>query len=147
MASLAHAMWVHGHSMQIESTDNVASVLRAGYGILIDGKPGTNNWFHFAVPTPVIIDDNRLRVSSVMLVLGTMSADAVVNHVHVYDSENKIAEHNDVNLHGDVGFVRFEVPSGPEDAHGIGISTGVRFGVEAMSHSMRFVAAGCDFLP
>jgi hypothetical protein len=147
MVNLAHAMWVHGHSMQIEHEERLASALRTGYGITIDGKPGTDNWFHFAVPTPVIVDDSRLRVGSVMLVFKTMSADAVVRHVHVYDGANKIAEHNDIDLHGDAGFVRFEIPSSGGAEFGIGISIGVSFGVESMPHSMEFVAAGCDFLP
>lgn len=147
MAKLSHAMWIHGHSMQIEFPDRVANVRRAGLYIQIDGKSGTTNWFHFAIPTPVIVDDNGLRVGSVLLTFRTMSADAGVKHVHVYDGEKRIAEHNNVNLHGNIGMKRFDVPTHPDVSMGIGISIGVEFGIESMSHQMVFIAAGCDFLP
>jgi hypothetical protein len=147
MANLAHAMWVHGHSMQIEAPANIANVWRAGFYVQVDGKPGTTNWFHFAIPTSVIVDDHRLRVGSVMLVFKTMSADATVQHVHIYDGENKLVEHNNVNLTGNVGFTRFDVPAHPQVKWGVGISVGVGFGVESMPHRMQFMSAGCDFLP
>lgn len=147
MAGLAHAMWIHGTSMQIEYPDRMASVRRAGSGVLVEGKPSTTNWFHFAIPTPVIVDDNRLRVGSVLIDFKTMSADATVEHVHVFDGNHRIAEFNDVNLSGAIGMRRFDVPDHPEVKFGIGVTIGVGFGVEMMSHQMAFIAAGCDFLP
>ncbi len=65
--ALAHAMWVHGHNMQIEHPDRLQSVWRAGMYIRVEGKPGLSNWFHFAIPTPVIVNGNRLRADSVMV--------------------------------------------------------------------------------
>ncbi len=143
---LAHASWTHGHSMQIEYPDRIASQWRAGFYIRVEGKPGSKNWFHFAIPTPVIVNDNRLKVGSVMLRFKTGSADAFVSHVHVYDGEKKIAQHNNVNLHGENMFKRFNVPGSPPVQWGLGISIGVSFGVEPMSHQMEFISAGCDFL-
>lgn len=144
--ALAHASWIHGHSMQIEDPAAIQSVWRAGFYIRIEGKSGLHNWFHFAIPTPVIVNDHRLRVGSVMLVFRTMSADAIVRDVHVYDGDVKIAEHNGVNLTGNIGWRRFDVPTHPEVKMGIGISVGVGFGVESMSHRMEFISAGCDFI-
>ena len=125
----------------------IASVVRKGGYIQVEGKSGTSNWFHFAIPTSVIVDDRRLRVGSVMLVFRTASADAFVQHIHVYDGDVKIAVHNDVNLSGNIGWKRFDVPNHPPVKLGIGISIGVGFGVEMMDHHMEFIAAGCDFLP
>jgi len=142
---ISHASWIHGHSMQIEYPDRIASQRRAGYSINVEGKPGTSNWFHFAIPTPVIINDTRLRIDSVMLRFTTGSVDAFVRHVHVYDGETKIAEHNDIYLSGENSFVRLVVPDRPEVRWGIGISIGVGFGVESMDHHMDFISAGCDF--
>jgi hypothetical protein len=147
MADLAHAMWIHGTSMQIEYPDRVAAVRRAGSGIVVEGKPSTRNWFHFAIPTPVIVDDHRLRVGSVLLVCKTRSADAFIRDIHVFDGGHRIVEHNDVGLSGDLGMVRYDVPEHPLVRTGIGISIGVGFGVEMVSHQMVFVSAGCDFLP
>lgn len=142
---IPYASWIHGHSMQIEYPDQIASVWRAGFYIGLEGKPGTANWFHFAIPTPVIINDVRLRVDSVMLSFNTRSADAFVRDVGVYDGDALIAMHENVNLSGDNRFVRFDVPDKPEVWLGLGISIGVGFGVEMMDHRMEFISAGCDF--
>jgi len=142
---ISYASWIHGHSMQIEYPDRIAAVRRAGFSINVEGKPGTSNWFHFAIPTPVIIDDVRLRADSVMLRFTTGSVDAFVQHVHVYDGEKKIAEHNDIDLSKENAFVRLAVPDSPLVQWGLGISIGVGFGVESMDHHMDFISAGCDF--
>ncbi len=143
--NISYASWIHGHSMQIEYPDRIASQWRPGFGIILEGKPGTENWFHFAIPTPVIIDDVRLRADSVMLRFTTASVDAFVRHVHIYDGETVLAAHNDIYLSGANPFVRLVVPGRPLMAWGLGISLGVGFGVEAMDHHMQFIAAGCDF--
>jgi len=143
---IAHAMWIHGHSMQIEYPDRLASQWRAGFSITVEGKPGSTNWFHFAIPTPVIVDDVRLRADSVMLRFKTGSVDAWVRDVHVYDGEKLIAAHDKVNLSKDHLFERFLIPDRPEALWGIGISIGVACGVEMMDHHLEFIAAGCDFM-
>jgi hypothetical protein len=72
---LAQAMWIHGHSMQIEVPDSLARTWKAGFYIEIEGKPNSDNWFHFAIPSKVIVNDQRLRVGSVMLLCETLSTD------------------------------------------------------------------------
>jgi hypothetical protein len=144
--NISHASWIHGHSMEIEYPDRMASAIRRGYAFQVEGKPGTNNWFHFAIPTPVIIDDVRLQIDSVMLRMTTGSVDSFVRDVHIYDGEVRIAVHNDVYLMEDNGFVRFEVPETPYLLWGLGISLGVGFGVEMMAHTMDFISVGADFV-
>lgn len=147
MPALAEAMWTHGTSLQIEVPDNIVKIWKAGFYIEVEGKPNTTNWLHFAIPTTVIVDDRRLRVGSVMLLVETLSADAVIRDVHIYDGPNKIAEHNGANRFGDIGFVRFDVPTHPTVQWGIGISVGVSFRNSGGSRVMRFKSAGCDFIP
>ncbi|MCU0915455.1 MAG: hypothetical protein MUC88_12950 [Planctomycetes bacterium] len=142
---IAHAMWTHGHSMQIEYPERIAAMRRAGFSINVEPKSSTINWFHFAIPTPVIVDDVRLRANQVMLRFKTYSVDAWVRDVHVYDGERLIAAHNNVNLSKDHLFEIFVVPDTPLVQWGIGISIGVACGVEMMDHHMEFFAAGCDF--
>ncbi len=144
--NIAYASWIHGHSMQIEYPDRLVRHEHNGWGTDIEGLPGTINWFHFAVPTPVIINDVRMQADSVMLCFETGSADAFIRDVHVYDGRSRIAEFNGVNLFGDQPFVRFVLPGVPQMWQGVGISLGVGFGVEAMDHLMRFYAAGCDLV-
>jgi len=143
--NISYASWIHGHSMQIEYPDQIANVWRAGFYIRIEGKPGTTNWFHFAIPTPVIINDARQRIDAAILRFTTGSVDAFVRDVHVYDGEKLIAAHDGVNLSETNAFAKFVVPDRPQVLWGIGISIGVGFGVEMMSHRMEFIAAGCDF--
>jgi hypothetical protein len=142
---ISYASWIHGHSMQIEYPDRIVSEWRAGFALKIEGMPGTDNWFHFAIPTPVIIDDVRLRADAVMLRFLTGSVDAFVRDVHVYDGETRIAVFNDLYLSLENGFVRLPLPDRPRMAWGLGISIGVGFGVEMLDHHMEFIAAGCDF--
>jgi hypothetical protein len=142
---IAYASWIHGHSMQIEYPDRIASQRRAGFYINIEGMPGTFNWFHFAIPTPVIINDVRLRADAVMLRFTTGSVDAFVRDVHVYDGETRIAAFDDLYLSLENACVRLPLPDRPLMAWGLGVSIGVGFGVEMMDHHMDFIAAGCDF--
>jgi hypothetical protein len=144
--NISYASWIHGHSMQIEYPDRIAYQRRTGMSFDIEGKPGTDNWFHFAIPTPVIINDVRLQADSIMLCFMTGSADAFVQHVHVYDGRYGIAEFNDINLSKDQPFVRLVVPGAPQILQALGISLGVGFGVEAMDHRMEFYAVGCDLV-
>lgn len=143
---VSYASWIHGHSMQIEYPDRVPYQRRTGMSFDIEGNPGTDNWFHFAIPTPVIINDVRMRASSILLSFKTFSVDAWVRHVHVYDGVYRIGTFDDVNLSLDQPVVRLELPDRPAAGFGLGISLGVAFGVEAMDHHMEFYAAGCDFV-
>lgn len=142
---LAHAMWIHGHSMQIEYPSNIASTWRAGFYIRVEGKRNTTNWFHFAIPTPVIVNDKRLRADSVMLFFRTMSSNAIINEVHVFDGDTVISPHKNLNLTGNIGPKRFMIKNRPAVKWGIGISIGVSFGNSSGSRRMEFISAGCDF--
>nr|WP_169740454.1 DUF6623 family protein [Methanobacterium veterum] len=133
--------------MQIEFPENLASVKRAGWGITVSSKSGMSNVFHFPIPTPVIINDQRLKVGSVMLQFTTGSGDAVVRKIIINDGKNLLKSYENVNLSGKVGWKRFDVPNHPSAQLGIDIIVHVRFGVESSDHSMTFEAAGCDFLP
>lgn len=147
---LEHAMWTHGHSMQIEYPEKIKSVWRIGPCIIVEGKPNTNNWFHFAIPTPVIVDQKRLLVGSVMIRYRT-NPGALIHAVHIYDGENKIAAYDNLNLSSN-GFStpRFQVPYLPPVKWGLGISIGVRYSAKPANSSKEPVieisSAGCDFL-
>lgn len=145
--AIAVAMWTHGSSIEIEYPDRISSVWRSGLYTRIDGKPGTSNWLHFAIPTPVIVFDTRLKADSALIRFRTASVDAWVKSVHIYDGETKIASHDNLNLApSEFSMERFDIPTNPEMRYGLGISIGVAFGVEMMSHRMEFSSAGCDFI-
>jgi hypothetical protein len=145
---IEHAMWIHGTSIQVELPENIASMRRYGFFTRLTGKQNTQNWFHFAIPTPVIVANNRLSVGRVMLRFRTMSANAIVRDVHIYDGSTRIAAHNGINLSGDHWFEIFGVPHCHDILWGLGISIGVTFtGGTDQQRTMDFIAAGCDFAP
>ena len=143
-----HAMWIHGNDVIVEHPNNVEFQRSYGFYTRIIGKPNTTNWFHYAIPTPVIVKNDRKRVGSVMLRFRTRSTNAVVKHVHIYDGYTKIASHNDVNLSGNHYFERFGVANSPLVRWGIGISIGVSFGAgTSTQRRVDLFTHGCDFRP
>ena|SRR3982751_1718382 len=147
---IAQAMWIHGHSMNIEHPDRLASVWRAGFFGRIIGRSGQNTWIHFPVPTPVIVDDTRLCIESALLRFRT-TRDAWVTAVHIYDGETKIASHDGLEDAPSVWEVkRFGVPGTPQIQWGIGISVNVFFDIDPLATEdywrIDFSSAGCDFL-
>ena len=147
--AIANAMWAHGHSMVIEYPDRIKSERRAGFFYRVIGKTGTTNWFHFAIPTTVIVNDNRLAIDSVLVRFRSNSTSADITNIHVYDGENKIASHDGLDLSPAAWTMnRFAVPGKPEIKWGVGISIGVRFnGTTDSQNTMEFSSAGVDFLP
>ncbi len=146
MGSITHAMWVHGHSMQIEYPDRLKSERRAGYYIRIVGKPNTTNWLHFSVPTVVIDADKRQMLDSVMLRYRSKSASAKITNVHIFDGNNRIMRYDDLSLSSSKwSFRRFNMPGKPDIRWGIGISVGVKFtGNTDQKNTMEFSSAGAD---
>jgi peptidoglycan hydrolase-like protein with peptidoglycan-binding domain len=144
---IAHAMWVHGTDVHVELDGNVESLTRFGFFTRIVGKPNTTNWYHFAVPTPVIVDGNRLAFARAMLRFVTGGASAIVRDVHIYDGSARIAAHDGVNLSGSQPFTKFGVPHKPDVFFGAGISIGVTTGAgTAAQRQIDWISAGIDFL-
>ena len=146
---LEKAMWAHGHSMIVERPQDLASAWRAGFFIRVIGKRGSTNWFHFPIPTPVIVNNNRLRIDSAMLRFRSLSTLAEVTNVHVFDGENRIfARDGMLFAPPNFGLERFSLGNKPEVSWGIGVTVGVRFkGTNDNQNTMEFAAAGVDFLP
>ncbi len=76
---LKAAMWVHGNIVQAEFPERLIVIpvvgragFRRGWGTLFQGprdpRPETlTNWFHFPMPTPVILDDVRPQLVKVFV--------------------------------------------------------------------------------
>ena len=151
--ALAHAMWVHGHGLEIEYPDRGTVELKGFHGRVI-GNDFSSNWCHFAIPTPVIVNDDRLRVGSVLIRFRTGAA-AWIYAVHIWDGERLLARHDDLHLGPtELETSRFDFQNDPEVQWGIGISVGLAFGDTAGFSgpssellSVYVVGAGCDFVP
>ena len=146
--SIAEASWVHGTAVTVEHPGHLGSVRRFGFFTRLVGKQNTTNWFHFAIPTPVIVNNDRKVVGPCMLRFQTGGTSAVVRDVHIYDGEVRVAAHDGLNLSGSQPFRRFGVAHAPEVRWGVGISIGVTFGSgNAAARTIDLISAGCDFQP
>ena len=136
MASQSHAMWIHGHSVQVQSPDKL-SVERFGFYARI-GKAkqvDTTYWFHFSIPTPVSVDNEPLGIKSATIRFRTSGPDGTTLYmtvrviaVHVYDGEVCIGRHDNLDLKPDDWENATMEFSLPKDLNfGLGISVGVEF--------------------
>lgn len=142
--ALVHAAWLHGHAMEVEFPDRIARQQRAGFYYRVEGRPGTDNWFHLAIPTPVIVNTQRLKVGQAMLRYRT-AAGAILTAVHVYDGETRIARVTGLsNRPENWVFERHDVPGDPEVRWGVGISINVRF--PSAGARIEMASAGVDFV-
>ena len=148
MPDSSFTSWVHGTSMQVEYPNRVTSVRHTGPFVRIEGSKGQNTWVHFPIPTPAVVDGVRSRVATALVSFRTRS-HATVHEVIVYDGEERIAEHMDLNLEGDHLGSRFDIPGSPEVNQGINITVGVQFSEDApdvRSMQIEIVGAGIEFL-
>lgn len=145
--TINHALFVHGHSAEIEYPDRVKSIVVKGYRVHVEGRPSTTNWLHFAVPTAVIVDDYRMMPDSILFRYKE-SGGGSIERVDVYDGEAIIATADNPtgNVDSD-GWTRIRVHV--DNARilsvnwGIGISIKLRFNNHG--GDLYFDTVGCDF--
>jgi hypothetical protein len=150
--------WVHGHSLEFETPANVSQSWRAGFYIKVEGTAGSDNWFHFAIPTTV-----NKQLSSVKLVFD-LGSDATMN-VAVWDGGTQImatksAPDSQMTITDSTGthtYGTWNVDNLPIANYGVGISIHIKSGTNATSvsdnwghtwklHTMTLIGAGCSFV-
>lgn len=145
-----YAMWVHGTAVQPEREGYHINKARAGFGARFSSTG--SEWFHFAIPTPVIAagQDSTLQ-QAFILYRTTMTAH--ITAVHIYDGRQILHKLDGLNLSGDHGGgldpqTLLPVPANLHVKFGLGISVAVAFGDSTPSGvpSVEFVSAGADFL-
>lgn len=140
---LREAAWTHGTSIQLESRS--WSALRQGFFTTVrPSNESTSGWVHFAIPTPVIVNDVRLRAQSA-LIRFTTGPQASIGAFHVYDGEKKIWEHNGTNYRGNLQVIREIIPGTPEVLWGTGISLLINFQGTGPDAWIQLISAGIDF--
>ena len=143
-SSLVHASWTHGHSSRVEHPQLLDEDRPFGFYHMYRGKPNTRNWFHFAIPTPVIVNNRRLALDSIMLLFWT-DPSVHVHGVHVWDANSILKRYDGLNLTGSHWFERFDVLNN-RVRFGIGVSVGVNFGTGDDPKRILFGSCGGDFL-
>ena len=105
-------------------------------------------WFHFAIPTPVIVAGRRAQLQRVF-VLWQTSAGVLPAAIHVYDGANRIWT-TGVSGSGPAthatdltpGVTQFDLPTPHSVIFSIGISMAVSFAADG---DVTFFSAGADF--
>jgi hypothetical protein len=143
-----HASWVHGNAVTIETPDSVRTRTPQGQGSIIDLHPGAATWLHIAIPTPVIVDDVRVRAKRFFLLLSTAS-DVKITEVHIWDGLRRICEQTTTlwGNHSAIGPTNTFVPPGPHFAQlGMSISFLARAtDADHGGHGFTVFSAGGDF--
>jgi hypothetical protein len=83
------ASWVHGHAGRIEAPDRLVNIVPIGWGLQVAGLPGTDNWLHYAVPTPVIVNGVRAKIVQLGIKATRQSTDARIWAVPAYDGHHR----------------------------------------------------------
>ena len=148
MAKL-QASWVHGSSVQMEREGYFISKRRPGYGAHFNTH-GTE-WFHFAIPTPVILDGQRASLRKIFVFYKT-EGTAKVTRIHVYDAGDKFKKFENLSLSGDHSekvdqHNSWVITPSRKMKFGLGISVEVDFGAPTTGGvpGIWFRTAGADF--
>ena len=99
-----HEFWIHGVNVLIEYPDRIVGMTgderaeprRSGWGTLVHQKENTTNWFHFAIPTPVIIKNQEIILRFVRL-RAEINENARIDKVH-FRHDNRIIFSEKVNI-------------------------------------------------
>jgi hypothetical protein len=87
MTRTGDKVWIHGVSVQAESTDADLGlgIRRAGWGTRITQRRGTSNWFHLALPSPEqLIGDKSLHKR--VYLIAKINNGAVIKKIHIRES-------------------------------------------------------------
>lgn len=147
--SIKQAMWVHGTAVQTEREGYHINLNRVGWGTKISSHG--EEWFHFAIPTPVIFGGKNSELQKAFVFFKTTMSAKIIN-VHLYDGKKKFKVFEGLNLSGTHDdkldkLNTFQVNS-VHIKFGLGLSVNVDFGKSTPQGvpSITFAAAGADFI-
>jgi hypothetical protein len=147
--STKQAMWVHGTSVQAEREGYFINKSRAALGATF--KTQGSEWFHFAVPTPVIFGGQNSTLQKVFVLYKT-GLSAKIMALHIFDGATKIQEFPNLELSGDhSGALDGQNTWNVNPVHikfGLGLSVAVEFGNATINGvpEIIFTSAGADFI-
>ena len=148
MAKL-QASWIHGTSVQPEREGYHVSKKFAGHGATF--RTYGKEWFHFSIPTPVIVDGKRASLKKTFVLYKTTGTSKVTN-VRVYDGTKIIKAFDKIGLKGDHSASidknnTWVISPAPKIKYGVGISVCVDFGgpTKVGVPAIMFTTAGADF--
>ena len=156
MMTLVTAIWTHGNAVVAEHPEHLLALDYRGWGPEFQVERGTTSWFHVAIPTPLILANQRAQLVRIFLCFNTPERDGHISEVHVYDGADRVQVFENLFLVGDCrtslmsGLNTFPLPSPRLLYRGLGLS----FLYQAASCArepcppsyLSIAAAGADFL-
>jgi hypothetical protein len=146
------ASWVAGHSI-VPQTAGVP-IRRVGWGAVFEYDPfkvGPEQYFHFSIATPTVIEDRRAYLHRVMILFETTGSVAI-DRVDLWDGGRGVGKYA-VNLKGDyrsrivdgqnIISLRERGPGPHRMDWGLGVSLHVVPGPDY--GNITFTSAGADF--
>lgn len=121
------ASWVHGNAVVSEGS---ANLVHCGWGTQIVMPPGQASWFHISIPTPVILDDKRMKLIRVFLqwqqIRGYPRSVSFAD-VHLWDGRTRVAKMSNNDFKQDsyatmLGHNTYELRQSREWYFGVGLS-------------------------
>ena len=96
---IKHASWAHGNAVVAELPSGLI-IRHWGWGTQMQFTFAQNQsppaaWCHIPIPTPVIVNDVRLKVQTPFL-LFKAGQHAAIDNVHIFDGPNRIHTWNTV---------------------------------------------------
>lgn len=100
--------WVHGADVNIEYPGRVnGHERRAGWGTTMQQDQGSENWVHFAIPSPTVMFDEEHAIggdstdTSVIIdemwLKAKVNENAKVDRIHAWDGDNKFFTKNGIS--------------------------------------------------
>ncbi len=93
------ASWVHGNAVVAEEPPaddgGLFGFNHFGWGTQIVMRPGFARWFHIFIPTPVILDDKRMKLIRVFLQWQQIRGyrhSGYIEDAHLWDGQTRIAK-------------------------------------------------------
>jgi hypothetical protein len=141
--SITYASWVHGHAVIVGENPDL-EILRQDNHVVIRNRSellGTFSTFHFVIPTPVIVNNKRLRIVQVML---EYTPDCSYDHaIRVYDGSSQLAQFSPLLPAGGPIFRALPIPGQPLVMGGIDVEVRVHL---LSRDRLSFFSVGADFL-
>jgi serine/threonine protein kinase len=126
-ASLIQTSAVHGSSLFSE--DNSWIVSRRGYGATVTpSNTSTHGWLQFPIPTPVTVNNRRMRAAKTIIKLKT-GDNAFISAVGIHDGDREIMLVQNIRINGPLQDLVLDIKERPEVWGGLIVSIEVVFDV------------------
>jgi hypothetical protein len=145
---LPQSSWIHGHSLSLE--DHSWSVTKRGFTATVTTSlTSRSGWIHFAIPTPVIVNDKRLKFGQALILFRTGSK-ATIDTVLVYDGETVVGNFPNLGLRSITAVSKnWPIPGNKQAYWGSGITVKVIFGDDVGPDTtgawVDFISVGIDY--